>query len=421
MSMKTIKWMLSLLVVAGGFATLLNGCSEDEKPALALTAITAGGVDLNGATSATGVPVNAAIVATFNVAVDPASTSAITLTRQYDNAVVPTTITVTGSEVTIDPNDDFGTGTLFLLNVDKSLASTDGMGMANSLERNFTTVGTFAVAGAFAQWTFEDNANDVIGSFDPTPNQIVGITYETGRKADAGKAASFNGTTSIIEISNGDQLANNGDWTLSVWAKPNSTLAKGQFVLGLGAFNGFQFEIFGSYNGFKLAASYAHTNPAGAGGFSEDLWADGEGKTKDNGNWQGWTFSKDFTGSGGMKTVIQDKWAHYVFVYDATAKTGTVYLNGEKIKEQDFDLWPDAANPRFATGLKYRGAEPDVKNELALGFIHSRGGTLWDAEPWGGYDQPGANHFHGLMDDLIIYKKVLTAGEILTMYNSGKP
>lgn len=414
--MKTIKLLLSLLLVAGGLATVLNGCGEDEKPALALTAITAGGVDLNGATSATGIPVNSSIVATFNVAVDQASTSAITLTRQYDGVVVPTTISVNGAEVTIDPNADFGTGTLFILNIDKSLLSTDGKGMANSTERNFTTVGTFAVAGAFAQWTFEDNANDVIGSFDPAASQIIDVTYAAGRKADAGKAASFNGTTSIIEISNGDQLMNNGDWTLSIWVKPNSSLGKGQFVLGLGAFYGFQFEISGGYNNFKLAASYAHNAPAGAGKFSEDLWADGTG----NLGWQGWTFSKDF-GANTMSPVIKDAWANYVFVYNATTKIGTAYLNGEKVKEQDFKKWPVGDPKTFATGLSYRGAEPDVKNELALGFIHSRGGTLWDSEPWGGYAQPGANHFHGLMDDLIIYKKVLTPGEIATMYNSGKP
>lgn len=414
--MKTIKLLLSLMLVAGGLATVLNGCGEDEKPALALTAITAGGVDLNGATSATGVPVNATIVATFNVAVDQASTSAITLTRQYDGVVVPTTITVNGAEVTIDANSDFGTGTLFILNIDKSLLSTDGQGMVNSTERNFTTVGTFAVPGAFAQWTFEDNTNDIIGSFDPSASQVVGITYVAGRKADAGKAASFNGTTSIIEISNGDQLMNNGSWTLSVWAKPTphtDDANKGHFVLGLGAFYGFQFEIFDGYNAFKLAASYTN----GTTNFGEDLWADGEG----NLGWQGWTFSKDFKGVGGMNTVIKDKWSHYVFVYDATAKTGTVYLNGEKIKEQDFDNWPDGDAKRTTTGLKYRGVAPEVVNELAIGFIQSRAGTLWDAESWGGYDQASAKHFKGLMDDLIIYKKALTAGEITTMYNSGKP
>ena len=207
---------------------------------------------------------------------------------------------------------------------------------------------------------------------------------------------------------------------MSLWLKANSTLAKGQFVLGLGAFYGFQMEIFGSYGGFKLAASYAHNNSAGAGKFGEDLWADGEGKTKDNGNWQGWTFSKNF-GAATMSPAIKDNWAHYVFVYNASGKTGTIYLNGEKIKEQDFDLWPDGTNQRFTTGLSYRGAMPDVQNELALGFIQSRAGSLWDAEPWGGYDQPGANHFHGLMDDLLIYHKALTAGEITTLYNSGKP
>lgn len=419
--MRTIKWMLSLLLVAGGLATVLNGCKEDEPPALALVEATAGSIDLNGATSATGVPVNESIVLKFNVPVDQTSaSSAITLLRNFDATMVATTITVSGAEVTINPADDFYGGALYVLTLDGSLTSTDGKTMATPLERSFTTVGSFEVPGAIAKWTFEDNANDVIGSKDPSANQIVDLTFVAGRKADAGKAASFNGTTSIVEISNGDALMNNGNWSMSIWVKPNSTLAKGQFVLGLGAFYGFQFEISGGYNNFKMAASYAHNAPGGAGGFNEDLWADGEGKTKDKGDWQGWTFSKDF-GVNTMSPVIKDNWAHYVFVYDATAKTGTVYLNGEKIKEQDFDLWPDGTNQRFTTGLKWRGAEPDVKNELALGFIQSRAGTMWDAEPWGGYDQTGANHFHGLMDDLLIYHKVLTAGEISTLYNSGKP
>jgi hypothetical protein len=420
--MKTIKWMLSLLLVAGGLTTVLNGCKDDEPPALALVGVSAGSVDLNGAASATNVPVAENIVLKFNVPVDQTSAAAaITLKRNFDAVIVATTITTSGSEVTINPADDFYGGALYVVTLDGSLKSTDGKTMATALERSFTTIGSFEVPGAIAKWTFEDNANDVIGTKDPSASQIIDVTYVAGRKADAGKAASFNGTTSIIEISNGDALMNNGNWSMSLWVKPNSTLAKGQFVVGLGAFYGFQMEISSSYDNFKLATSYAHTNPTGAGKFGEDLWADGTG----NLGWQGWTFSKDFTGSGGMNTIIKDKWAHYVFVYNASAKTGTVYLNGEKIKEQDFDNWPDGANPRFATGLSYRGAEPDVKNELALGFIHSRAGTLWDDvsadTKWGSYELSTANHFHGLMDDLLIYHKVLTAGEISTLYNSGKP
>ena len=97
-----------------------------------------------------------------------------------------------------------------------------------------------------------------------------------------------------------------------------------------------------------------------------------------------------------------------------------MYINGERVKEQDFDLWPDGDKKRAVTGLKYNGTAPEVVNELAFGFIQSRAGTLWDAEPWGGYAQPGANHFKGMLDDIIIYQQVLTAEEILLMYNSGK-
>ncbi len=419
--MKNVKLLLSSLLVVGLLATVstvITGCDDDEEPpALTLTSLNAGTIDLNGATSATGVPVDATIEAKFSTDVDPASASAITLTRQLDGVAYPASISVSGNTVTIDPDDNFSTGTLFILNFGGALASTGGQLLTSSVERNFTTEGTFAVPGAIAHWTFEDNANDIVGDFSATASQIVAITYVDGRKADAGKAASFNGTTSIIEISNGDDLINNGDWALSLWVKPNSSLEKGQFVLGLGAFYGFQFEINAAYENLKLAASYAHNNPAGPGEFGEDLWVDATGDL----GWQGWTFSKDYSASGGLAEVIKDKWAHVVFVYNSTNKTGTAYINGERAKEQDFDNWPAGDNQTFATGLTYRGVAPEVVNELAFGFIHSRAGTLWDDEPWGGYAQTGANHFHGLLDDVIVYHKVITQAEITSMYNSGKP
>ena len=419
--MKNLKLLLSVLLVVGLLATmstLMTGCDDDdEPPALTLTSLTAGAIDLNGAASATGVPVDATITAVFSTEVDETSVDAITLTREFDGADYPAEITVAGNTVTIDPDDNFSTGTLFILDFGAGLTSAGGKTLTEPIERNFTSQGTFAVPGAIAHWTFEDSADDIIGDFDPTATQIVAVTYEAGRKADAGKAASFNGTTSIIEISNADQLMNNGDWALSLWVKPNSTLGKGQFVLGLGAFHGFQFEINGAYENCKLAASYAHTKPGAEGKFNEDLWVDATG----NLGWQGWTFSKDYTASGGFDDVIKDKWTHVVFVYNAASRTGTAYINGEKAKEQDFDLWPDDSNPRYTTGLSYKGVAPEVVNELAFGFIQSRAGTLWDAEPWGSYDQTGANHFHGLLDDVIVYHKIISEAEITSMYNSGKP
>lgn len=404
----------ALLMIAS--TAIFTGCGDDEtEPKLKLVSLKAGDIDLNTATTAVNVPVGVTILAEFSTNVDETTVDAISLVREYDGAEYPVDVTVVGNALIIEPQQSFSTGTLFVLNFGAELTSDGGKKLGTPIERTFNSEGTFAVPGAFAQWTFEDNANDIIGGFDPSPSQIVGISYVAGRKADAGKAASFNGTTSIIEIANGDQLMNNGSWALSLWVKASEhtdNANKGHFVLGLGAFYGFQFEIFDNYNAYKLAGSYTN----GTNQFGEDLWADGEG----NLGWQGWTFSKDFRPNG-MNSLIKNQWAHFVFVYDASTKLGTTYLNGEKIKEQDFDNWPDGDAKRTTTGLKYRGALPDVANELAFGFIQSRAGTLWDAEPWGGYEQTSAKHFKGLMDDVIIYHKSLSAAEVTLMYNSGKP
>jgi hypothetical protein len=413
--MKINKLSFQLMLALLGITLVFSACKKDDPEPLALVSLKAGTIDLNGAAAATNIPVGTNIVAEFSTAVDDASKSAITLTRLVDNANVPLTITVTGKTVTIDPNETFGTGTQFTLKFGSGLKSTGGVTLGTNTDRSFTSEGTFAAPGAFAHWTFEDNANDVIGSFDPTNNQIVDVTYVAGRKTAAGKAASFNGTTSIIEISNGSNLMNNGSWALSIWVKPNSSLGKGQFILGLGAFKGFQFEIPGNYENCKLAASYNQTKPGASGIVSEDLWVDATG----NLGWQGWTFSKNYNGN--FDDLLKDQWVHAVFVYDATEKVGTAYINGEKAKSQDFDNWPDGDAKRFITGLGFQGTAPEVLNELALGFIHSRGGTMWDDTDWGDYAKTGANHFHGLMDDLIIYKRALTAAEVTAMFNSGKP
>lgn len=424
MIMKKVKLILSALVGIGFLATVLVGCGEDDPAKLTLKTLTANGIDLNGATSPTDVPPDAVIVAEFSTAVDETTVDAITLVRDYDDAEMDIDIEVDGKTVTITPADDFTTGTLFILNFGVGLTSTGGESLSAAIERNFTTEGTFVPNGVFAHWTFENSANDVVGSFDPDAADVIGITYSASRNAAAGMAATFNGDNSIIEIPNGDDLMINGDWSLSFWVKTNSTghvdaggNPAGHFVMGLAAFYGFQFEVPGSYANCKLAARYAHNNPAGAGTTSEDLWCDATG----NLGWQGWVFSKDFTASGGFAPVIKDVWAHVVCVYNAATRQGIMYINGERVKEQDFDLWPDGDNKRFVTGLGYGGTEPEVFNEFAFGFVQSRAGTLWDAEPWGGYDLTTSNHFKGQLDDVRFFSAAVTATEALLMYNSEKP
>ena len=101
-------------------------------------------------------------------------------------------------------------------------------------------------------------------------------------------------------------------------------------------------------------------------------------------------------------------------------KVGTMYINGEKVKSQDFNLWPAGDFKQFVTGMKYSGMEPTEYPIFTFGFAKSRQGTQWQDTDFGNYDSPASNHFKGLLDDVIIYHKVLTAEEISLMYNSGK-
>lgn len=413
--------VFSSFLIAAALLIGVVSCSkdDDDKVTFALSSLKAGSIDLNGATSPSNVPTEPTIIATFNMSVkaSTANSTNITLTRDYDDTAIALTITVSGSSITIVPNESLGNGALFELKM-TGIQSTDDQSIA-AITRAFTTDGSFLPTGQIAYWSFEDNANDVVGAWDPTATGIVDITYADGRNAAAGKAASFNGTTSIIEVPNGDLLMETADFTLSFWAKADD-IGHGHFIIGLGAFYGFQFELFGDFKGFKMPVQYDYGD--GTSGTGGDLPYNGDGLTLENGGWKGTTYNK---ANDALDAVLKEEWFHITYVYNSVSKERSFYLNGELVITQDHDLWFDDNNQPMPetgiVGLKYAGVAPEVLNELAFGFIQSRGGTLWDSEPWGGYDLPGANHFSGLLDDVRIFHKPLTAQEIELMYESEKP
>jgi len=418
-TMKKQSVFFSIMMLAVIFLIGFNICKKDETEALKLVSMEAGAIDLNAASAPTNVPVNPSIVATFNVNVDPASaTSAnITMEQDYDAANIELTITVSGKTITIEPVNSLGTGTLYKLSLGAGLMSKDGKAIT-ALERSFTTEGTFAPTGAIAHWTFEDNANDVIGTWDPTADGIVDITYTDSRNAAAGKAATFNGTTSIIEILNGDQLINTANFSISFWVKTNSTgITHGHFVIGLGAFYGIEYEIYGGYDGGKFAVRYELSSGETA---SEDMWFPSLATDNTNGGWQGWDYAKSLTVDQ-MTALLKDTWLNVVYTFNGTTRQGILYYNGEKMKSFDFNLWPDGDAKRTVVGMKWGGVPPEEYSDLAFGFIKSRRGTLWETETWGGYTFPDANHFKGQLDDIRIYHKVITPTEIDLMYQSEKP
>jgi Concanavalin A-like lectin/glucanases superfamily/Bacterial Ig-like domain len=418
--MRRKQFLFSVVLLALVLSVALNGCKKDNGPSnLSLVSLKVGTIDLNGAVSPSNIPANPTITATFNTNVDAATaTNAnITLKRSYDGANIPLNISVAGAVVTIAPTAGaIGNGALFTLTITTAVQSTGKLLLLAELDRTFTTLGTFVPTGQMAHWSFENNAIDSVGGHNA--NAAIDITYAASRKTAAGMAAKFNGTTSIIEIPNGDVLET-PDFTLAFWVMVDTTShPQGDFIIGLGAYLGFQFEFDGS--SCKMGASYGYTNGLDTT-FSEDLWFPGNGVTNGPNGWQGWTFCKDLTNSGGVGGLFYQKWAHVVCTYEVATKLGTMYINGTEMKQQDFNLWPAGSKDTKCSGLMYGGSMPSVKNDLAFGFIQSRAGNLWSDQSWGAYSQPGANHFKGLLDDVRIFNRALTSVEVGLIYNSEKP
>ncbi|MEI6574940.1 MAG: LamG-like jellyroll fold domain-containing protein [Bacteroidota bacterium] len=417
--MKKNLFIVSALLISVAIMFGSTSCKKDSTTTtFGLQKLLCGNIDLNGATAPNNIPAKPTIDAYFNNTIDAATATStnITLVRDYDNAVVACTITVNGSIISLVPNETMATGALHKLTFSTGLKSAGGSSLGAAIVRTFSTDGFFAPSGMVAYWKFEDDTKDALGTFNSSA--AIDITYVAGRKAAAGKALNFNGTSSIVEIPNGDQLES-PNFSLSFWVKVDtSSHPQGNFVIGLGAYYGFQFEIGG--NNCKLAASYTYQG-GGDTTFSTDNFWNGDGKTKDNGGYQGFTVNKDMTTTGGVNSLFQQKWAHVVCTYDVASKVGSIYINGEIVKAQDFNLWPITDKQIKCTGMKYGGHTPDVVNELAFGFIQSRAGTMWDTEPWGGYALPGANHFKGQLDDIRIFNKAVSAAEVQLMYDSEKP
>ena len=414
----------AMLIVAGLMIGGVSCTKKSDPVAFSLpylvTMLPGGTIDMNGQSSPTNIPTIPTIVATFSIDVAASSVTAntVTLVSTLDNSIVALTLTPSGAKITLVPVEALNTGTPYQLKFN-GVQSTDGQSITN-LTRSFTTAGPYAPGGAVAYWNFDGNANDQIGTYNPKANGVVAITFENSFNTAAGQCAKFNGMTSIIEIPNGDLLSTTEDFTLSFWVKTNSVghvdasgNPKGHFVMGLGAMYGFQFEISSDYSNCKLAADY--DNGAGST-FYDDLAFNGDGKTGANGGWVGWTFCQDLTGSGGVAALLKDKWALVVYTFDHATKVATIFINGAKMKSMDFNLWPAGDPKTGAAGLKYGGTAPDVINELAFGFIQSRGGTMWANETWGGYTFITANHFGGWLDEVRIYHRTLTETEIAAMY-----
>jgi len=398
----------------------LENCSKETPNQFKIVSVTTdAGVDLNSSTQATDIPLNASTIILFDNLVDTTHANLSAISLNANGAVVPTRITADGSTVTITPKTNMATGTVETLSITSDLKGANGARITPT-DISFKTLGHTNAAppqadNQLSYFSFSGNMNDEAGTHTPEAAAVKDLTYSTDRFGFAGLTGDFNGSTSLVEIPNGDQYLANNSFTLSIWVKANGS-KNGQFVLGLGAWTGFYMDLPADWASIRFTNQFAE---AGGVSSTEDNIYYGNGLTGANGGWQGWTFQSTVSGTVGA-AYFQDKWAHVVSTYDASTRLATLYINGEKVKQQDFNLWSDGSSQKTIKGVTFAGNLTGGGNVLALGFIQgSQNRIITDA--WADPANPYSEHFQGQMDDLRIFKVALTAAEVSTLYAAEKP
>jgi len=409
--------LFSLFFLAS--AIILTSCHKEEPaPALDLLTMTAGGVELAGATPATGVSIDVPIKAVFNASVTEATVTSdnIILTAKgiTDNDVA-LDFTVSGDTIIIVPvSGSLLRGMKYSLSL-SNLSS--GSGDPYELTITFTTEGIgLSTCPQYDQQIlyipFDNGVTDVTGNATTGYEKVADTTDRFGNE---NAAASFRGAAAagegdIVEIEGTDLIS--PSMTISVWIKANLAdyPAEGNRpVIGLDVEKGYALEIQENLGFIKYFTNHV-VNPDPMNHIFAVNWADGaidDGYVVDD---------VDYTNSGGkVADLMADKWSHFVLTFDASTSTKRIYINSTKIYEKvtfddtEWNLVDMAIDNTIDESLR-------DGDKLALGYFCSRGCSI---ESWANYNN-ATNTFLGLMDDLRIWNVALAPSEVATLYNSEK-
>lgn len=429
--MKNLKIFYFLFLVTS--LLLTTACDDDESLAdLGVTAITATGTDiltgsavtkdLNGASASEDVPTDATITITFDMDVDVATVDNSNVKLSSPDGDVNLDISSSGSNVIANPTNELERGTNYTLEIRSGLTGINGE-LFTDASRTFKTAGNSSVeppqaSNQVAYWNLDGNSNPVVGSKTGTD---VSVEYVEDRFGFQESAAKFDGNTSIIEFANGAEFLGK-NVTISFWINldttdhlnANGNGNAGHFIMGVGAFYGFQVETDGSGNSLKVAGRYLKSD--GTTG-ANDMFVNADGKNRDNGGWIG--VETEATIDGGLKTVLPGNWNHIIFTYNGDDNKRTVYLNGQLLERDDLTM-PDGTKDFVSLTFDPAGSGETIGDGLALGFPFDQSTTLWATTDFGNYNSPTANHFKGLLDDVRFFDAAYSDADAMDLYNAEK-
>lgn len=178
---------------------------------------------------ATGVGVGANLSVLFDEQLDPltVTSSTIVLTATVGGAVIPATVTYSGTTATINPNSDLSINTQYTVTVrgggtDPRVKDDSGNALAANYTFTFTTQTTTVYAiplGAVNRWNFETASflADSIGTsaFSSTSNMPV---VQVGKHGDAAYFDGADFITAALTPSN----FNSAGYSFSFWVNPDA-------------------------------------------------------------------------------------------------------------------------------------------------------------------------------------------------------
>jgi hypothetical protein len=215
--------------------------------------------------------------------------------------------------------------------------------------------------GLVALWSAEGDGHDSVGGNDAT---LTDITFAEGK---VGQAFSFNGTSSWIKIPDSPALdVGTGEgFTVTAWIKPS--------------------RVDGIYIGIEwsdyLCAFQLGNTPGDQGGIVSSIFDSGR--------------NNHFLRSR-FETLVPNTFQHIAVTFDKASGNGTLYVNGNVVAQSYFG-----------------SIVPLTKGGLRIGFRPSNPGD-WSYNRF----------FVGLMDEIAIYNRALSASEIqavCTEQNLGEP
>ncbi|MDB6016774.1 MAG: Immunoglobulin I-set domain protein [Pedosphaera sp.] len=210
-------------------------------------------------------------------------------------------------------------------------------------------------AGLVSWWRAGGNVTDTMGTNNGT---LISGTYAAGK---VGQAFSFNNVSTyvLIPASASLDLATNGGLTIECWLKLNDVIAPGDTVTG--------HALVEWNNGFRFGVNL--WNAGGPGVLVINLVD---------------TLGNDHLLSSPTGVLVSNVFQHVAATYDQASGVATLYRNGAVVATQNLGSF----TPQTGTSL-YLGTRPGV------GYFNN-----------------------GLLDELGLYKRALSAVEIQSIYNA---